>query len=145
MVDKWKIEGWGAAQGQIREAIGFLCDGKPPAERADIADELVSLVRAMARGDYPAPQASPYDRDEFERESWARATANHVIGGALRMSERFTGSPRSADQNSLLRETARLALWHMPNSRDEVRELVRWVDLQNMLKPHPLDPPAPEV
>jgi hypothetical protein len=145
MVDKWKIEGWGAAQGQIWAAIGFLCEGKSPADRADIADELVSLVRAMARGDYPAPPAWPYDRDEHERESWARAAASHGIGGTLRMSERVTGSTRSADQNSLLRETARLALWHMPNSRDEVRELVRWLDLQNMLQPHPLDPASPEV
>ena len=133
-MSKWKIEGWGAAQGQIREAISFLCDGKAPTERAEIADELVSLVRAMARGDYSPPQASPYERDEYERECWARASANHVIGGALRMSERFAGSPRSADQNALLREIARRALWHMPNATDEVRNLVRYIDLE---KPAP--------
>jgi hypothetical protein len=143
-MSKWQIEGWGAAQGKIREAIDFLCNGKSPAERADIADELVSLVRAMARGDYPAPQASPYERDEYERESWAQAVAKQVIGGALRMSERFTGSPRSADQNSLLREIVKTALWHMPNSRDEARNLVRYIDMENLRQPHPLDPPAPE-
>ena len=145
MPGKWKIEGWGAAQGQISIAIEFLCKGKSPSARAEIADELVSLVRAMARGDYPEPQASPFERDEHKRESWARASARHVIGGALSMSERFCGQPRSADQNSLLRETARLALWHMPNSHDEVRKLVAWLDIQNMRQPHPLDPAAPEA
>jgi len=136
---KWQIEGWGAAQGQIREAIGFLCDGKPAATRAEIADELVALVRALARGDYPKPQASPFDRDEYERESWARASARHIIGGALSMSERFCGAPRAADQDSLLREIAKGALWHMPNSRDEVRKLVSWLDMENLRQPHPLD------
>ncbi len=46
---KWQIEGWGAAQGQIREAIGFLCDGKPAATRAEIADELVALMQPSQR------------------------------------------------------------------------------------------------
>jgi hypothetical protein len=141
---KWQIEGWGAAQGQIREAIGFLCDGKSPAERAVIADELVSLVRAMARGEYPKPQTSPFERDEYERESWARAAARHVVGGALSMSERFSGQSQSQDQVSLLREIARLALWHTPNSGDEVRRLVSWFDIENLRQPHPLDDDAPE-
>jgi hypothetical protein len=32
--NKWRIEGWGAAQGQIREAVTSLCEGKPAVERA---------------------------------------------------------------------------------------------------------------
>src|SRR6266478_5572804 len=78
---KWQIEGWGAAQGQIREAIEFLCKGKPASERAMIADELVALVRSTARGEYPKPQTSPFDRDEHERESWARSSAHHIVDG----------------------------------------------------------------
>ena len=47
-----------------------------------------ALVRSIARGDYPGPQASPFDRDEYERESWARASAHHIVDGASVASER---------------------------------------------------------
>ena len=83
------MPGWGAAQGQIREAILFLCDGKSPADRVGVADELCKLVREIARGEYPEPQASPFDRDEHERETWARATALHFVGAAMSATERF--------------------------------------------------------
>jgi hypothetical protein len=128
---KWQIEGWGAAQRQIQEAIEFLCRGKPASARAAIADELVALVRSIARGDYPEPQTAPIDRDEHARESWTRASANHIVDGALSASERSGGPLPSPDQISLLREIARRALWHIPNSADEVRSLVRYVSMEN--------------
>jgi hypothetical protein len=46
---KWQIEGWGAARGQIQAAIEFLCNGRTPKARADIAEDLVALVREIAR------------------------------------------------------------------------------------------------
>jgi hypothetical protein len=133
---KRQIEGWGAAQGQIQEAIEFLCNGKPPSTRAMIAEEL-------ARGDYPTPQTSPFDRDEHARESWARAAARHIVDGALSASERSGGPLPSPDQISLLREITRRALWHIPNSREEVRKLVKYLDIENLRQPHPLDDDPP--
>jgi len=141
--NKWRIEGWGAAQGQIRAAIDFLCEGKAARDRAMIAEEIVALVRSIARGDYPGPQASPFDRDEHERESWARASAHHIVDGALVASER-SGSPLpSPDQVALLREIARRALWHIPNSADEVRNLVRFITIENLRQPNPFDDEPP--
>jgi hypothetical protein len=141
--NKWNIPSWGAAQGQIREAIEFLCDGKSPGERAEIADELTQLVRALARGKYPEPQASPYQRDEYERESWARNVARQLIGAAMMSVERY-GARTSSDQPELLREIARAALWHMPNSDDELKKLRDWFKLENLKQPHPGDDPLPE-
>jgi hypothetical protein len=143
MAEKWQIEGWGAAQGQIREAIEFLCDGKAAGARAAIADELVALVRSIARGDYPEPQTSPFDRDEHARESWARMSAHHIVDGALASSERSGGPLPSLDQVALLREIARRALWHIPNSADEVRNLVRYVTMENLKQPNPFDDDSP--
>jgi hypothetical protein len=140
---KWQIEGWGAAQGQIREAIEFLCKGNPTSARAAITDELVALVRSIARGEYPQPQTSPTDRDEHARESWARMSAHHVVDGALAASERSGGQHPSPDQTALLREIARRALWHIPNSRDEVRKLVKYLDIENLRQPNPFDDEAP--
>jgi hypothetical protein len=134
------FQSWGDAIGQINMAIEFLCKEKQAGERAAFADELALLVRSMARGNYPGPQTSPIDRDEHAREAWARATANHVVDGALRASERTQGPSPSADQVALLREIARRALWHIPNSGDEVRELRRFFfDIENLRQPHPLD------
>jgi hypothetical protein len=141
--NKWQIEGWGAAQVQIREAVEFLFAGKPAAARAAIVDDLVGLIRSIARGDYPVPQASPFDRDEHERESWARAAAHHIVDGALSASERSGGPLPSPDQVSLLREIARRALWHIPNSADEVRSLVRYVTMENLRQPNPFDDEPP--
>lgn len=137
--NKWNIEGWGAAQGQIREAIHFLCQGKSPSERAAISDELAALVRSIARGDYPEPQTPPFDRDEHARESWARMSAHHIVDGALAASER-SGGP---DQAAIMREIARRALWHIPNSADEARKLVRYVDIENLRQPNPFDDEPP--
>jgi hypothetical protein len=141
MVDK--IEGWGEAQRQIREAIEFLCSGKPASTRAEIADDLVALVRAIARGDYPKSQTSPHDRDEYARETWARSSAHHIVDGALSTSERSGGPLPSPDQVALLREIARRALWHIPNSHDEVRKLVKYLNIENLRQPNPFDDDAP--
>jgi hypothetical protein len=140
--DRWQIEGWGAAQGQISEAIEFLCNGKAAGTRAAIADELVALVRSLARGDYPEPRTSAFDRDEHARESWARMSAHHIVDGALAASER-SGPPPSPDQAALLREIARRALWHIPNSREEVRKLVKYLDIENLRQPNPFDDERP--
>jgi hypothetical protein len=45
---------------------------------------------------------------------------------------------------ALLREVARRALWHMPNSSDEVRDLARHLYLENLRQPHPRDDDPPE-
>ena len=140
---KWNVPGWGAAREQIRAAIEFLCEGKSPADRAVIADELAALVRSLARGDHPEHQISPFDRDEFARESWARMTANHLVDGALAASERSGGPHPSADQVALLREIARRAMWHMPNSAEEVRKLVRYITIENLRQPNPFDDEPP--
>jgi hypothetical protein len=140
--NKRPVDGWGAAQRQISEAIEFLCDGKPAAARAAIADELVALVRSLARGDYPEPRTSPHDRNEHARESWARMSAHHIVDGALAASER-SGPPPSPDQAALLREIARRALWHIPNSREEVRKLVKYLDIENLRQPNPFDDEPP--
>jgi hypothetical protein len=34
-------------------------------------------------------------------------------------------------------------LWHVPNSADEVRNLVRWVDIENLRQPNPFDDDPP--
>ena len=78
--------------------------------------------------------------DEAKRTIWARRSAERIVDGMLTASE---GLPKP-DQSALLREIARRALWHMPNSRDEVRELVRYFDIENLRKPHSGDDEAPE-
>ena len=99
---------------------------KPAAVRATIAEELVALVRAITRGEEPN-----------------RAAAHHIADGALSASERSGGPLPSADQISLLREIARRSLWHMPNSRAEVRNLLRLFDIENLRQPHPFDDEPP--
>jgi hypothetical protein len=138
------FQSWGDAFDQIQMAIEFLCNEKRPDERAELADELTLLVRSMARGNYPGPQASLLDRDEHEREAWARATANHIVDGALRATERIPGASPSPDQVGLLREIARRALWHMPNSDDELKKLRDFFKMENLLQPHPRDDELPE-
>ena len=46
------------------------------------------------------------------------------------------------DQIALLREIVRRAIWHMPNSCDEARELIRYFDIENLREPHPGDDEA---
>jgi hypothetical protein len=135
---KWDIPGWGAAQGQIREAVSFLCEGKMGIERQEVIDEIVALVRSIGRGEAPKLESNPLtERDQHERESWARGAAKQIVGGAMRTCERLP----PADRTSLLREIARQALWHTSNSRDEVRKITKWLDLENIKQPHPGDKP----
>jgi hypothetical protein len=56
------------------------------------------------------------------------------------VSERYP----APDQMALLREVARRALWHMPNSSDEIRDLARHFYLENLHQPHPRDDDQPE-
>ena len=140
-MNKSNTPGWGAAQLQIREAVHFLCAGKSASERAEIAEELVDLIRAIVRGDYPDHQSSPFDREEHQREGWARGVAHHLVDGALAATERSGGPPPSPDQVSLLREIAKRALWHMPNSAAEARQLVSVMTIENLRQPHPKDDP----
>jgi hypothetical protein len=81
--------------------------------------------------------------DEQSRETWARATARHIVDGAQSASERSGGPLPSPDQVALLREIARRALWHIPNSRDEVRKLVKYLDIENLRQPNPFDDDLP--
>jgi hypothetical protein len=141
--NKWQVEGWGAAQGQIRAAMLFLCADKDHAERLQIGEELVQVIRAMAWGERPPEQTTVLHdgRDEHLREVWARMTAEQVVGGALVASERApsTGLPPSPDQQALLREIARAALWHMHDAPGEARMLVRAMEIERLKQPHPAD------
>jgi hypothetical protein len=139
--NKWNIPGWGAAQGQIREAMHFLFKGKTGTERDVIAEELVALVRSIGRGGRPEIQSSPFDREEHAREGWARMVSNHIVNGALAAVERSS----AADQVCLLREIVRLALWHMPNAVDEARNAMKYLEIETLKQPHPRDDPAPEI
>lgn len=128
------IPTWGSAQAQIREAVEFLCRGKIGTERAEVIDRVIFLVRSIGRGSEPPLESSPLaEQDQHARESWARGAARDIVGGAMRTAERL---PR-ADQTFLLREIAKLALWQIPNSHDEVRQLTKWLDMQNLSQPHP--------
>jgi hypothetical protein len=81
--------------------------------------------------------------DDQMRESWAQMTAHHLVDGALAASERAPGPHPTADQVALLREIARRALWHLPNSGDEARKLVRYIDIENLRQPNPFDDELP--
>jgi hypothetical protein len=137
--NKWNITGWGAAQGRIREAVHFLCEGRSRTEREEIAHEVVGVVMAIARGDRPAIQSDPLlQRDEHEREVWARHVAQNVVSVAMVATERMP----TADRDAVLREIAKLALWHMPNAPDEARQLVRTMQIDVLKQsPHPRDDP----
>ena len=82
-------------------------------------------------------------QDSDQRESWARMTAHHLVDGALAASERSPGPHPTPDQVALLREIARRALWHMPNSADEGRNLVRHITIENLRQPNPFDDDPP--
>jgi hypothetical protein len=77
------------------------------------------------------------------RDRWAEATAMHIVDGMLSASERLGGRLPNADQIALLRELARRALLHMPNSADEARKMVRFIDIENLRQPNPLDHEPP--
>jgi hypothetical protein len=132
--NKWKT--LGATQGQIRQSVEILCEGKSGVERAEVIDEVVALVQSVGRRPEPVLQANELPEwDEYHRENWARATARHFVEGMLRATERLPYT----DRNAVLREMAKWCLWHIPNSRDEVRRLKDWVDILNLKQPHPTD------
>jgi hypothetical protein len=85
----------------------------------------------------------PQFEDDKAREKWAKRNAEHLVDGILGASER-SGWPwhPTPDQIVLLREIARRAIWHMPNSRDEVRELARYFDIEKIRQPHSGDDPS---
>jgi hypothetical protein len=78
-------------------------------------------------------------QDEQDARMWAGRAAKHIVDGALKVAERLP----KPDQNTLLREIARRALWHMQNSSDEARDLVRYIDVENLKQPHPGDDEPP--
>jgi hypothetical protein len=75
-----------------------------------------------------------------EATIWARRAAERIVDGALTVSEHL---PRP-EQEALLREIARRAIWHMPNSGEELRELARHFYTENLRQPHSGDKDAPE-
>jgi hypothetical protein len=77
------------------------------------------------------------------RDIWAEATAAHIVDGALSASERSGGQLPNADQIALLREIAKRALWHMPDSSNEVRGLARHLYLESLRQPHTRDDDQP--
>ncbi len=80
------------------------------------------------------------DDGQQSRETWARRAAHHIVDGALAAIERYP----APDQMALLREVARRALWHIPNSSAEVGDLARYFYLENLRQPHPRDDDPPE-
>ena len=141
MTNKWNIPGWGAAHAHIREALYFLIEGKSPTERLQVSEEVVAAVRAIVRGDKPGPQTSPFNRDEHFREMWARGVAHNAVESLLGAAERSpsSGVGPSPDQQALLREIARHALWHMRNAPEEARDLAKFLTLERLRQPHPGD------
>lgn len=87
---------------------------------------------------YYAREAEMSQQDEIG--IWARRAAERIVDGALTVSERLP----KPEQAALLREIARRALWHMPNSSDELRELARHFYTENLRQPHPGDKDTPE-
>lgn len=84
---------------------------------------------------------------EKAREGWARRNAQLLVDGILGASER-SGWPwhPTPDQISLLREIAKRALWHIPNSQDELKKLQEFFNKEeNLRQPHPGEDKAPEV
>jgi hypothetical protein len=132
---------WGPGTIPLGEAISVFFEGKDAADRQKVAEEIAAFVRARARGDRPAPKVDPLQKEEHAREGWARMVAAEAIAAVMLASERTPHPypPPSPDQRAMLREIARLALWHMPNAADEARELVRQMTVERMKNPHPGD------
>jgi hypothetical protein len=57
--------------------------------------------------------------EDIRREMWGRMSAAHVVDGALAVCERQP----VRDQECLMREIARRALWFLPNPAAEGRKL----------------------
>jgi hypothetical protein len=79
-------------------------------------------------------------QDEAKRTIWAQKAAQQLVDGVLTAAERYP----ALDQHALLREIARRALSHLPNSSDEIRELARHFYLENLRQPHPGDDDVPD-
>jgi len=77
------------------------------------------------------------DRKGEPHESWARRVAERFVDSALAISER---QPR-VEQQSLMREIARRALWHMADAPAEARNLAKDLEIGGLLQPHPRDTP----
>jgi hypothetical protein len=73
--------------------------------------------------------------EETKRRIWARRVADQIVDSALTVGERLP----QEDRNALLREIARRALWHMPNSNDELKALRDFFKIENLRQPHPGD------
>jgi hypothetical protein len=73
--------------------------------------------------------------EETKRKIWARRVADRIVDGALTVGERLP----EEDRNALLREIARRALWHMPNSNDELKALRNFFKIENLRQPQPGD------
>jgi hypothetical protein len=73
--------------------------------------------------------------EEANRKIWARRAAERIIDGTLTAIERLP----KADHDTLLREIARRAIWHMRSSDDELRQLRDWFKIENLRPPHPGD------
>jgi len=77
------------------------------------------------------------DDDEAKRMFWAQGTAESIIDDVL--AARYTAE----DQAALLRELARQALSHLPNSGDEARILARDLHVETLRKANPFDDEPP--
>jgi hypothetical protein len=80
------------------------------------------------------------EEEAAKQTIWARRAAERIVDGVLAASERCPAE----EQAALLRETARRALWHMPNSSGELQDLARHFFIENFRQPHPRDSDPPE-
>jgi hypothetical protein len=87
------------------------------------------------------PGKSILQDEEDQRTLWARKNAQYIVDGLLGATERTPSPLPTSDQVALLREIARRALWHMPNSGDEIRDLARHFDVENLRRRRD-DPPG---
>jgi hypothetical protein len=139
MAGKWDISGWGEAQGQIRMVVEFLRRNKDRLSKAEVIDEIIRPVHGIGRGHTPGPQTEPREQKEkeYERESWPRGVARDIVGEAVSATKRLPCD----EQQVLLREIARWALWHLPNSSYEARKIAKWLDIEDTRQPHPHNAP----
>jgi hypothetical protein len=71
------------------------------------------------QGDRSVTEGLMDDLEGIRREMWGRMTAAHLVDGALAACERQP----VRDQDCLMREIARRALWHLPNPTAEGHKL----------------------
>jgi hypothetical protein len=80
------------------------------------------------------------EEEAAKQTIWACRAAERIVDGVLTAIERYP----SGDRAALLREVARRALWHMPNSSGELQDLARHFFIENLRQPHPRDSDPPE-